>query len=114
MSVALPTRANEKSTYIVTVLFTDENDDAVSPNVPLTWSLIDINGAIVNNRDGVGITPATSVDIVLTGDDLAILPIDGGYVRRVLIEGTYDSDAGSDLPIKEEAKFTVQNLVGVS
>lgn len=113
MPSTLTTKAVEKSTYIVTAAFTDDDGVAVVPNTPLTWTLTDRDGAVINNRDAVAITPAASVEIVLSGDDLAV-PDTADLVRYVTIEGTYDSDAGSNLPIKDQVKFAVSNLVAVT
>lgn len=113
MPSTLTTKAVEKSTYIVTAAFTDDDGVAVVPNTPLTWTLTDRDGAVINNRDAVAITPAASVEIVLSGGDLAV-PDTADLVRYVTIEGTYDSDAGSNLPIKDQVKFAVSNLVAVT
>lgn len=109
MTTSISTQAVESSTYIVTASFTDENGDAVTPN-ELTWSLRNGSGTIVNDRDGVSLTPDTAVEIVLGGADL--LASDGSH-RYLTVVGTYDSDAGSDLPIVDECDFAIANLVGV-
>jgi hypothetical protein len=103
--------AIEKSTYIITVSFTDEFDAAVVPK-SLTWSLSDIFGNVINTRTAISITPAASVTIVLYGDDLVALS--NGTLERVLtIEGTYDSIYGNNLPIKDQLTFPWVNLINV-
>lgn len=105
-------KATEESTFVITVVFKDEDGTLVIP-VSATWSLSTIDGTIINERDSVGISPASSVDIILSGDDLQILEADS--LSRVLtIEGTYNSALGSSLPIKDEIYFSIQNLVNVS
>ncbi|HDM76324.1 MAG TPA: hypothetical protein ENG51_07620 [Deltaproteobacteria bacterium] len=112
MPTTLTTHAVEKSTFVITVAFQDEQGNSVTPN-ELTWTLTDMNGNVINNRDQVSITPASSVDIVLSGDDLA-LEGDAPELRVLTVEGTYSSDLGSDLPIKDSVRFIVDNLVAVS
>ena len=112
MPTVLTTHAVEKSTFVITVAFQDEQGNAVTPN-ELTWTLTDMNGNIINGRDQVSITPASSVDIVLSGDDLA-LEGDAPELRVLTVAGTYSSDIGSDLPIKDSVRFIVDNLVAVS
>lgn len=89
-------------TGVITASFTDEDDVAVIPNT-LTYSLVK-DGSIVNSREDVPITPATSVNIVLSGLDLV------AGTTKIIIEGTYDSSYGNDLPIKQWECFEVINL----
>jgi len=113
MPTLLTTHADEKSTYVVTAAFTDEDGNAVTPNT-LTWALTDSDGTVINDRDDESISPDTSVDIVLSGDDLQIVDSSDDGVRILTVEGTYNSDAGSGLPLKESCKFIVDNLVAVT
>ena len=108
----LSDKAVEKSTYVVTVAFADEDGNAVTPD-SISWTLSDTDGNVVNSRSDVSITvPAASNDIVLSGDDLAI-PRPSMLRRRMTIEAVYDSDAGSDLPFKGEIEFEVTPLTNV-
>lgn len=86
-------------TGVITASFTDEDDVAVIPNT-LTYSLVKY-GSIVNSREDVPITPATSVNIVLSCLDLV------AGTTKIIIEGTYDSSLGSNLPIKKWDCFEV-------
>ena len=61
--------AIEQSTYVITASFTDETGAAVVPN-SVTWTLVNGDGQVVNSRSAVSVTPASSVTIVLSGDDL--------------------------------------------
>ena len=111
MSVSLSTTATDKSTLVVTASFTDENGDAVIPTAA-AWSLYNRERAIVNSRDEVTISGlAASVDIVLSGDDLDASA--NGRTRYLLVEATYNSDAGTGLPVRQEAEFEITDLVGV-
>lgn len=109
---ALSTLAEEKSTYPVIVSFLDDDKKPVVPNT-LSWSLYKKNGVVVNEREEVAVTPAQEVTIVIYGDDLAI---EAGEtrVRTLLVEGTYDSDLGADLPLRSSVRFTIDDLKGVS
>lgn len=108
--------AKEKSTYIVTCAFKDENGDDAVPS-SIKWSLTDNDGTVINSRDQVTVAvPAASIDIVLYGDDLAILSSETiDYVnRKVIIEAVYDSDAGSNLPFKDGIRFALENLTKIT
>lgn len=108
----LPTHAIEQSTYAIVASFHDENGDPVEPNDDLVWTLTDPQGNVINERERVPVASATSVTIVLHGDDLALLG--GSFRRRVLtIEGTFNSDLGTDLELKQEVQFDIADLVAV-
>ncbi len=104
--------AIEESTYIITAIFTDDSGVAMTP-LTLTWSLTDLDGTIINSRNKVTATVATSYDVVLSGDDLALSAGDSGN-RRLLMEGTYTSSAGTGLPFRKTYQFAIENLVGVT
>lgn len=113
MATALTTKAIEKSTYVVTVAFKDENDAAIAP-ATAAWTLSDEDGRTINSRVDVSISsPTSSESIVLSGDDLAILTKRDGGERVLTVEGTYDSTLATGLPFKDYATFTIQPLVAV-
>jgi len=114
MPTILSAHATEKSTYIVNASFFDEDDNPVIPKAGLKWTLTDSNGNTINSRKDVAITPDTSVDIVLSGDDLQIVGSDDNRLRLVTVEGIYDSAAGSDLALKGEVRFYVDNLIVIA
>lgn len=106
-------KANCYSTKTFTVEFEDEEGNAVIPNEPLYWRLTDTAGNVINSRTAVLLTPATSVDITLSGNDLLIQSSEATMkeVTRVLtLKGTYDSNKGTDLEINDECVFYVKNL----
>jgi hypothetical protein len=115
MTTTLATHAKEQSTYSISASFTDEDDEAVAPKT-LSWTLTDISGTVINERENVNIpSPSASEDIVLSGADLALQSNESTQgVRVFTVEGTYDSDAGSDLPLNDEIRFIVDGLVAVS
>lgn len=110
MPTALTTRAVEQSTFGIVAAFTDEAEAPMIPNV-LTWSLLNGEGAVINGRSAIPITPAASVTIVCSGADLVASE---GSTRVVLIEATFDSDLGADLPLRDTVTFQIANLIGVT
>jgi hypothetical protein len=107
MQIISSPNAKNGSTYIVLADFTDEVDVAVVPNT-IQWSLTDINGTIINNRDDVSVTPASSISIVLEGDDILVTD---GLERLITIEAVYNSATyGNDLPLVDQAKFTIDEF----
>lgn len=106
----LTTAARDKSTYVVTAAFTDSAGADVIPD-SITWTLTDSYGTVINSREDVSIaSPAASIDIVLSGDDLSF---DDGKKRVLTINATYSSDEGSGLPLREEAVFGIDGLINV-
>lgn len=90
--------------------FTDlDFGTSATPNT-VKWTLRAANGTtVVNSRTEVDETPDTTVNIVLSGDDMAIGS--NGLVRYVRVWGTFDSVTyGSDLPYQKEFSFKLRNL----
>lgn len=103
----------EKATYAVTFSsFVDETGAAATPTAA-TWTLTDRSGNVINGRSAVSITPASSITVLLSGNDLSLPAGDNGK-RALLLEWTYTSTLGSNLPGKDVLYFTVQALDGVS
>ena len=102
---------NEESSCVVTASFTDEASVAMVPT-SITWSLRDENDAIVNSRSAVSVTPASSINIVLSGNDLIYSTTQSK--RYVTIEAVYTSTYGTGLLLKDECEIPINNLHGVS
>lgn len=111
MPVTLIAHAIEKSTFAVVATFFDEEGAALTPNSGMTWTMTNDVGTVINSRTAVAISSAASVTIVLSGADL---DLDDGRVRVVTVECTYDSDLGSNLPLKDQVTFFVDDLMIVS
>ena len=111
MPTTLTEAAVERSTYAIAVSFYDEAGKAVEPNAGLTWTLSTSSGVIVNSREKVAIESAETVTIVLHGEDL---PARTDRSLVLTIEGTYNSDLGDNLEIKDQVTFTVKPLVAVN
>ena len=108
--------AVEQSSAFINVTFYDEDDDLVVPD-SITWTLTDENGTIINEREDEAVSvPASSITIVLTGDDLAFLSGEtADAVNRILmIEAVYDSDLQEDLAFKDAVVFPLVNLVAIA
>ena len=101
--VHLETRANEESSYTVTVTM---------DFIPTTmlWSLRDEDGTVINSRTAVSVAvPALSNEITLTGDDLAVTSVK--RVRRWFTTwGTYNGGANK---FSAECTFDIQELKGI-
>jgi len=109
----ITTKVAEKSTVTFTAAFTDENDAAATPD-SIVWSLSDEDGTIINSREDVAATSGTStVDITLSGDDLA-LPNRNKLKRKLTIEAIVDLDVGDNKPVNGELTFYIEDLTNIS
>lgn len=111
MPLILTKHATEKSSYIITASFTDEDGDATVPKT-VKWTLTNAQGTVVNSREDVVVAvPTAEIDILLSGDDLQILTgeVNEG-IRLLTINATYDSKLASDVPLKGSIRFVVDNL----
>ena len=106
MPAKLTLSAVEKSTIVITASF---HDEAGSPMIPSTisWSLLDEQGEVVNNRNDVVVEPSTSINIVLTGDDLDIKKNEIAESRTCVISGRYNSSYGTDLHYSDSVFFQI-------
>lgn len=112
--ITLKTDANERSTYVVTLGFIDAAGEAVTPDT-VRWTLTNGAGVVINSRADVVATPAASVNVVLSGDDLALLAGEGMSAQRLLtVRATYTSTEGAGLPLNQEYAFALCNLAAVT
>lgn len=114
MTTQLSIKPTEKGTAVVTISPKDEAGvvlsvgDLISPQ----WQLMRIDGTIVNERSFANSSPMSSLEIVLTGDDLAIFGVRESGRRIFSFQAQYDSDAGTGLYLTAEVEFTIQELKG--
>ena len=109
MTIRIRQTVPEQSTAAFAVTFTDETDALVVPT-SITWTLYNRSGQVMNARENVVVTPtASTVTIVLSGDDLVYAD---GDSRKLLIEVVYSSSLGSNLPLRDEVLFPLENLTG--
>ena len=128
--VILDTNASEEGTYAIDeIQFLDSQDTPVeiTPEADsVTWCLTDKSGNVINSREDVPITSASSMTIVLSGDDLAIsgtadkfVTRDGviieQYERHVSVQGLVDTVIGTETldntPVTKEFIFYIENIV---
>ncbi len=108
----LPVVANERGTLFMGIPFTDDAGVAVTPDSAV-WSLTKTDGTVVNSREDVVISAPSSVEeVVLSGNDLAIL--DGGELetREFVVKWTWTRGAVV-VPANSPVRFQVRNLAGV-
>jgi hypothetical protein len=114
MPSQLTSYAVEKSTFAVACSFTDENDVPMVPD-SVAWSLVDDSGTVINSLSDQVASPASTVTIVLSGDDLQLLDqTNASELRFLEISAVVTSDLGDDLPLKDSAEFKVINLQSIS
>jgi len=116
MTNTISVKPNQNGTAVVEMSFTDE---AVPPNAVtptnLQWQLMKSDGTIVNDRsfaDNSFSASGGEATVVLSWDDLALFGASDSGRRVFSIQGVYDSTAGYGLPIKDEAVFFIQQLLG--
>jgi hypothetical protein len=107
---------NERSTYILTVSFLDEDGAAVVP-ASASYRIDDV-GSDAGIRDDTEISPlAAEVDLVLTAGDTSILDETHPYeTRRVTVSWTFLTAASPSLlgTGTTEHLVNVANLKGVT
>tara|TARA_R100000655_G_scaffold71272_1_gene109656 strand:+ start:519 stop:860 length:342 start_codon:yes stop_codon:yes gene_type:complete len=107
--------ANEESTFFIDASIYDENENAITPT-SLTWSLFDTEGNVINSREDVSIANLSSVvEIVLSGDDLALSNSETSAMikRYLVVQGTYDDSNSDSRSLTEEFIFFIKNLTGI-
>lgn len=103
--------ARDRSTYAITVAFTDEDGNAVTPT-SATWSLVDENDDIVNERQNVVISSLdTSVTVVLSGADTAYA---NGAYRKFVVKYIYTSSLGAGQTNNQQVTFNVDDIADVT
>lgn len=102
----LADHAIEHSTFGIPVTFHDANESLVTP-IDAVWTLRDLNGNILNNRDSVVFNPLNSqMNIVLSGDDLVC---DRGRetTRIIYVHSHVNSTLGNNLHICGSIRFII-------
>lgn len=105
--MAILIEVNEKSTQSFNVIVKDDAGDAVVPTVA-TYTLTTRDGTIVDEVDGLAITPSTLMKVILAGDNLEILDQTNEREYRLL---TIETDRGDIAkPENLQTPFWVKNL----
>lgn len=106
--ITLTEIATENSTFAATCTFADEDGSAVTPASAVVWRLLDDKGNELSNGSE---SAAASVDIVLTGSDLAISNTTRElHWLTLVVATTYNSSLGSGLALVDTAKFQCRNI----
>ena len=89
----------------------------------MLWTLVDTSGAIINLKEQVAIAEIdlgaaedsmgqAATIVLLSGADLKIptLVTSDTVERHLVIEATFSSSYGTDLPVTEYIKFNIENI----
>ncbi len=100
--------ATEGSTFVATCTFTNEAGESITPASAVLWRLLDNKGVeLSNGTESAG----SSVDIVITGADLAIDNITKElHWLTLVVSTTYDGTLGNGLALVDTAKFRCRNI----
>jgi hypothetical protein len=102
--------AKEEASVFVTAVFKDSAKVLVVPT-SIEWTLKDEEGTVINSREDISVTPASSVTILLKGDDL---PCDGALERLfIYFNVEYTDDVTPNVPIKEKSLIIVSDSDGI-
>ena len=103
---------NEESTLTLNVtVIPGGSSSSVTPTA-FTWTLTDRDGAVINSRTDVVVTPSDPTAVILTGDDLAI--IDQTKSRELRIVTVKTDEGSSAKPQIQEKKIWVKNLTAIT
>ena len=108
VSVSLPTRAADKSTYVVSISFYDAAGDSVVPT-SVAWTMTNGAGTVINSRSAVVAVPAATIDLLLGADDT---DYEDGPARLIVVDAVYTSTEGSDLPLRGSVIFRIEDVRG--
>lgn len=113
MTQSITVTPSEEGTAVVTITATDEDDTTLvfSDLTDPQWQLMRGSGSIVNSNTFAN-SNLSSLEWVLTGDDLVIFGSSDDGERVISFQATYDSTAGNNLPLKGECSFYIDKLLG--
>lgn len=102
----------ERTTFVITVSFTDEDDNPVTPTTA-TYRLDDKESrTTIISSTSIG-SPSSSVDIVITSDQNFIIRSRKEYeIRRLTVEFDYEGSGGPSHGTAEY-RYKLVNLYGV-
>ena len=96
---------------LIPVSFENDAGEAAVPS-SARWSLADTSGAIINEREDVALTPAETMYVELSGDDLPWAGSQPGqlYELRFVAEGTVTSSyTGNPQAKRKEVRIMVED-----
>jgi uncharacterized phiE125 gp8 family phage protein len=107
------------NTTSVTIHFQDSNTQSCVDNLEIDytaesygafWALTDSLGNVINSRTVQPLTEASTVNIAMSGDDLARQSVTDTSIRYLTITGNYDSSYGTALAINAVHTFSITDL----
>lgn len=111
MPTNLSVTANEEGCIVIAASFTDATDAPIVPE-SIHWKLVNGAGTVINSRTDTTVTPASTVNIILSGNDLEVTETTVTAERYLTVWGTFNSSYGSGLPYTDEVFFRIKNLKG--
>ena len=105
----LNTKAVRGSSFVINMIPKDEDGTAITPD-SLEYTLTDPDGNVINSLSGISLTPSTSIDLMLSGDDLEFESAEEGayeVIRIITVTGVYDSAVELNVPLIDSATFYV-------
>lgn len=113
MAELVPNKFEQFSTFGIEVTLTDAESSIVAPAAitEISYSLVDEDGTVVNQRQNVAIAAANPATIELEPDDTDIsTPVDAGKIFRVYLQVTWvytDSVLGANSECCDEYAIQV-------
>jgi uncharacterized repeat protein (TIGR02543 family) len=101
---------NEGSSKAIVASFVDESGAAFIPSA-IFWSLYNGQGEVINTRLNVPAAPASSVRIILSGDDNK--SVARRAERVVVLRATYTGTDGVSATAVGECRYSVNNITGI-
>lgn len=88
-------------------------DEDTPPNIvtpsAISWTLTTLSGVVVNGKEAQSLTPATTIEFMISGADLA-LPSSGDRKRVVTVSFTYASTLGPSVTSRVQAEFEIEKF----
>ncbi len=122
----LTEKLKEQGTGVLKFFCRDDDSNIVVPTT-IGWQLSDEIGNVINNQDfssndisgtqetiTIGSETGLGFVVVLKGDDLKLLSYSDKGERRFAIAATYNSSAGTDLPLHAEYIINICDLINFS
>jgi len=95
----------KESSCIITLQFHDEKGQPCTPVSAVNWKLTNSAGTTIVSGS---VTPTGDTAVItLTGTDLMLPETSKSVLRRVEFSTTYNSDAGTNLSLKDYVTFTL-------
>ena len=113
MAQMISVTPKENGTAIVTIIPKDEDGVALTfaQLIDPEWQLMRRDGTVVNDRTFES-SSMTSLEFILSGEDLEIFNDGDSRIRFISFQAKYNSTIGSNLPLIDAAKFEITSVIG--